>query len=278
VLKSLLQPLSDLGRGALIGLAEIIPGVSGGTIALIVGVYERIIMSASNFVRLKFRQVEWLLILPLLLGMFAAIFLGAAIIEPLLVAYPSMVLAFFAGLIAASLRLPYRLATASWRVKNFVIAGIATVFAAGLTLLPEAASVSLAPWQITLSAAVAVCALVVPGVSGSFLLLALGVYAPTLAAVNNRDFGYLGWFVLGAVLGLAAFVNFLRWLLAAHRELTFTVITGLMAGSLLALWPWGFVDQTPVPPVGLPIFEALWFAVGLSLVVAITALERRTGR
>jgi putative membrane protein len=273
-----LKALGDLGRGALIGLAEIIPGVSGGTIALIVGVYERIIMSASNFVRLKFRQVEWLLILPLLLGMFAAIFLGAAIIEPLLSAYPSMVLAFFAGLIAASLRLPYRLAAANWRAKNFVIAGFATLIAAGLTLLPEVASVSLAPWQIALSAAIAVCALVIPGVSGSFLLLAMGVYAPTLTAVNDLDFGYLGWFVMGAILGLAAFVNLLRWLLSAHREITFTVITGLMAGSLLALWPWGFVDQAPVPPVGLPIFEALWFAVGLSLVVAITAIERRTGR
>jgi putative membrane protein len=276
VLKSLLRPLSDLGRGALIGLAEIIPGVSGGTIALIVGVYERIIMSASNFVRLKFRQVEWLLVLPLLGGMFAAIFLGAAIIEPLLTAYPTLVLAFFAGLIAASLRLPYMMASEKWGAKNFAIATAAALLAAAATLLPEVESVSLAPWQISLSAAIAVCALVVPGVSGSYLLLSLGVYGPTLTAVNDLDLVFLGWFVLGAVLGLGAFVNLLRWLITKHREYTFTVITGLMAGSLLGLWPWGFQAGTPVSPEGLPLYEILWFTAGLSLVVALTALETRS--
>jgi putative membrane protein len=271
-----LKALGDLGRGALIGLAEIIPGVSGGTIALIVGVYERIILSAASFVRLRFREVEWRLLLPLLLGMFAAIFAGAAAIEPLLANYPSLVLAFFAGLIAASLRLPFLMAREKWGAKNFAIAAAAALLAAALTLLPEAASVSLAPWQIALSAAVAVCALVVPGVSGSFLLLALGVYGPTLAAVNSLDFGFLGWFVLGAVLGLGAFVNLLRWLITKHREYTFTVVTGLMAGSLLALWPWGYEAGAPVSPVGLPLFEILWFTAGLSLVVVLTALETRS--
>jgi putative membrane protein len=271
-----LRALADFGRGALIGLAEIIPGVSGGTIALIVGVYERIILSAASFVRFRFREVEWRLLLPLLIGMFAAIFAGAAVIEPLLANYPSLVLAFFAGLIAASLRLPYLMAREKWVAKNFAIAAVAALLAAALTLLPEVESVSLAPWQISLSAAIAVCALVVPGVSGSFLLLALGVYGPTLAAVNELDFGFLGWFVLGAVLGLAAFVNLLRWLITKHREYTFTVVTGLMAGSLLALWPWGYEAGAPVSPVGLPLFEIFWFTAGLSLVVALTALETRS--
>jgi len=107
-----IKMLLDAVRGALIGFAEIIPGVSGGAIALIVGVYERVVFSASNLVRLRFREVEWRLILPLLVGMFAAIFAGAAIIEPLLTNYPSLVLAFFVGLIVASLRVPYRMAAA----------------------------------------------------------------------------------------------------------------------------------------------------------------------
>lgn len=275
-MKSFLTQLTDLGRGALIGLAEIIPGVSGGTIALIVGVYERIILSAASFVRLRFREVEWRLLLPLLIGMFGAIFAGAAIVEPLFSGYPSMVLAFFAGLIAASLRLPYLMASENWGIKNFMIAAAAALLAAALTFLPEVSSISLAPWQIAASAALAVCALVVPGVSGSFLLLALGVYGPTLAAVNDLDLGFLGWFVLGAVIGLAAFVNLLRWLITRRREYTFTVITGLMAGSLIALWPWGFENQAPVSPPELPIFEIMWFVSGLSLIVLITAIETRS--
>jgi len=267
----------DAVRGALIGLAEVIPGVSGGTIALIVGVYERIVLSASNLVRLRFREVEWRLILPLLAGMFAAIFAGAAIIEPLLTNYPSVVLAFFIGLIVASLRVPYRMAAAKWRAKNFILAGVAAVVAAVLTSLPQAQSVAVvAPWQIALGAAVAVCALVLPGVSGSFLLLALGLYAPTLAAVNDRDWGYLAIFVAGAIVGLGAFVNLLRWLLVNQHEITLTVMTGLMAGSVLALWPWGRDGfALMAPPADLPVAEVAAAGAGLLVVAVIAAIEQR---
>jgi len=267
----------DALRGALIGFAEVIPGVSGGTIALIVGVYERIIASGSNLVRLRFREVEWRLILPLLAGMFAAIFAGAAIIEPLLTSYPSLVLAFFIGLIVASLRVPYRMAAAKWRAKNFILASAAAVLAAVLTSLPQSQELAVvAPWQIALGAALAVCALVLPGVSGSFLLLALGLYAPTLAAVNDRDWGYLLIFVAGAIVGLGAFVNLLRWLLANHHEITLTVMTGLMAGSVLALWPWGREGFALVaPPSDLPVAEVAAAGVGLLVVAVIAAIEQR---
>lgn len=275
-MKRVRSAILDFARGALMGVAEIIPGVSGGTIALIVGVYQRLVFSAANFVRLRWREVEWALILPLLFGMFAAIFAAAAVIEPLLDNYPSLLFAFFAGLIVASLRVPYNLATADWKPKNFILAGVATIVAAAFALAPGGAEqTNLQPWLISAAAALAVCALVLPGVSGSYLLLALGIYAPTVAAVNDRDLGYLAWFVLGAVLGLAAFVNLLRWLLRRHHEITFSILTGLLAGSLLALWPWGFESGAPVSPPDLPIFEALSFAAGLVLVLAISGLERR---
>jgi putative membrane protein len=128
---------------------------------------------------------------------------------------------------------------------------------------------------IAASAAVAVCALVLPGISGSYLLLALGMYAPTLAAVNNRDFGYLGSFVLGAILGLAAFVSGLKWLLAHKRKLTLIVMTGLMVGSLRALWPWQSEAGELIAASPNPVTELAFFATGTLIVVVLIFAERR---
>jgi putative membrane protein len=127
---------------------------------------------------------------------------------------------------------------------------------------------------IVTSAAVAVCALVLPGVSGSYLLLAMGMYAPTLAAVNDRDFAYLGTFVLGAILGLAAFVSLLQWLLEHMRKLTLVVMTGLMVGSLRALWPWQSASGDLLVPQN-PLPEIIALAVGLVLVISLILIQRR---
>jgi putative membrane protein len=128
------------------------------------------------------------------------------------------------------------------------------------------------------SAAFAVCALVLPGISGSYLLLALGMYAPTLAAVNDRDFGYLGTFVLGAILGLASFVSLLQWLLEHKLKMTMVVMTGLMIGSLRALWPWQSESGGLLAPESGFGLELLMFGLGSAIVFALVVLERRMGR
>ena len=279
-------------RGALIGVAEIIPGVSGGTIALITGVYTRIITSASNAVRgflllfgfsktkfvesgNRFKSMSWALLIPLLIGMVTAIFAAAGVVEPLLEQYPSLTRALFAGLIVASLIVPIRLSGARWKFLDYLIAALAAVAAFALTSIPRAMDAEPGFFLILGSAAVAVCALVLPGVSGSYLLLALGMYAPTLAAVNERDFGYLGTFVLGAILGLAAFVSALQWLLEHKRKLTLVIMTGLMVGSLRALWPW----QSEAGGLSFPgpsyVPELAFFATGILVVIVLIFAERR---
>jgi putative membrane protein len=154
--------------------------------------------------------------------------------------------------------------------------GLAVLGAAAsflFTGLPVLAGGADSLWWVAPAAAVAVCALVLPGVSGSFLLVTLGMYEPTLAAVNDRDFGYLGVFVLGAIAGLAAFVGILQWLLEHRRVLTLVVMTGLMAGSLRALWPWQG-DQRELlamPEGGLVVWG--WSIAAALVVVIVIALE-----
>jgi putative membrane protein len=291
---SLFETLLNFVRGSLIGIAELIPGISGGTIALITGVYKRVIDSAAEAVRgivllfgfsktnwakstTHFKAISWSLLIPMLIGMVTAIFVGAGIVEPLLEQYPTVTKALFAGLIAASLFVPITLSGLGWKVTHYVVLVVAAGAAFAFTSIPRAADVDPSFIVIMVSAAFAVCALVLPGISGSYLLLALGMYAPTLAAVNDRDFGYLGTFVLGAILGLASFVSLLQWLLTNKLKMTMVVMTGLMIGSLRALWPWqGETGAVLMPEVSFGL-ELLLFGVGSAIVFALIVIERRMG-
>jgi putative membrane protein len=270
-------------RGILIGIAEIIPGISGGTIALITGVYSRIINSAAeafkglallatfskkNWIQAgqRFGSMSWSMLIPILIGMVIALFAAAGVVEPLLEQYPTMTKALFAGLIVASLAVPIRLSGGRW---------VAAVAAFAFTSIPRGADVDPGFFVIAGSAAIAVCALVLPGVSGSYLLLALGMYAPTIAAVNNRDFGYLGTFVLGALVGLGAFVGLLQWLLQHKARVTLVVMSGLMVGSLRALWPWQLETGEILAPSANPVAELALFATGALIVAALIFAEKK---
>ena len=282
--------IANLLRGFLIGTAEVIPGVSGGTIALIVGIYERIIGSAASAVeafalllrgklqeaKVAARQIDWLLVLPVLVGMFAAIFAAAAAIEPLLERQPENMRGLFAGLILVSLLVPYRMVGASWRAADYLLGLIAAAISFVFASLPKQEVADPALALVFLAAAVAVCALVLPGVSGSFLLLAIGFYAPTIDAVNDFDFGYLSVFVLGAIVGLAMFSTALRWLLVNQRRITLVVMTGLMLGSLRSLWPWQ--DNLGQPVSSESLTPLAFFAVGALFVALLLWVQSRASK
>jgi putative membrane protein len=286
--KGVMRVILDLLRGVLIGTAEIIPGVSGGTIALIVRVYQSIIRSASGVVRgvvgvvvpslrrkNPWSEVEWTRIIPILVGMFVAIFVAAAILEPILDAYPIHARAVFAGLIAMSLVVPISMVGSRWKVKDMLFAGTAAAVSFVLVGLPGLTVSDPSLLLVAPAAAIAVCALVLPGVSGSFLLLALGIYEPTLSAVNDRDVAYLGVFIAGAIVGLGSFVLVLQWLLTNRRRITLVVMTGLMVGSLRALWPWqGESRELLGPdPASLPSVVGL-FVAGVTVVAVLLFVER----
>lgn len=284
----MLSALVNVVRGALIGVAEVVPGVSGGTIALIIGLYETLIGSAAALVRavvaalrgrraqarLHLSEVRWHVIIPVGVGMVTAVVVGAAVIEPLIEEYPVQSRAVFFGLVVVGISVPARM-VGRWDARSLVAAGLAAALAFALTGLPPASVQDPSLALVTASGALAVCALALPGVSGSFLLLSMGMYAPTIAAVNDRDLGYLAAFAAGALVGLSTFVLVLQWLLSHRPRITLVVLTGLMAGSLRALWPWQDEDRTLLPPAGDVLPVVLLALAGAGVILLLIWLERR---
>jgi putative membrane protein len=272
------------------GCAEVVPGVSGGTIALVVGIYERLLGSLRSAVgvatallrrdreeaRRYAATIEWGLLVPLGAGMAVAVLLGARIIPPLLERYPEESSALFFGLIVASLVVPWRM----WEHRRPAHVAVAVGFAVAafvLTGIPERELSDPSPPVIFGAAAIAICALTLPGVSGSYLLLAMGLYAPTLAAVDERDLGYVATFAAGALVGLALFARVLTWLLRRHRDVTVAALLGLMVGSLRALWPWATDDGRLLAPPGqtadvLPVL--LMGLCGVAVVATLLLVTR----
>ena len=264
-------------RGFLIGTAEAIPGISGGTVALIVGIYKFLIDSISNFflriIRLlgfKSRiqkadlKVDWSKLGLIAVGMAIGLVLMARLIEPLLENFRGVTLSFFGGLVLASVYYPLRLAG---KVSALRVLWIAPGLLAGLFLSGE-----LFAWELQVitpvAAAIAISALVLPGVSGSFLLLLLGAYEPTIRALNDLDIGYLLSFVGGALIGLVTVVFVVRWFLIRFPAPTYLLMAGLMLGTLPALFPElseEFVD----------FHYALFASAGIFLVVAFIIIEAK---
>lgn len=278
-------------RGTLIGIAEVIPGVSGGTIALVTGIYQRVIDQAAQAVAallkigkpkklvMGIKTLDWRLLTPLLVGMVIALVLGARFIEPLLASHPIQLRALFAGLVAAGIYIPVRMVIETkagpWKFKDLALALIAALFAFFLTGLPPAELSEPNFLVIFFAAALAICALVLPGVSGSFLLLSLGLYATTISAVNDLNIYYLSSFAAGALFGLSSFVILLRWLLKEKSRPTLVVLIGLMLGSLRALWPWQD-DERNLMPVGEFIWQSLsLFIIGAAVVWLLVKLEKQ---
>jgi putative membrane protein len=289
----------NLVRGLLMGVAEVIPGVSGGTVALIVGIYRTLINAIADAV-LALRQLvglapggpsgrrfagtvrslPWAILIPLVIGMGVALILGAKFIEPLLETHPIQMRALFFGLVLAGVYVPAHMvirAGGRWRTIDYTVAVIVAALMFVLVGVPPVSISDPSPFVVFIAAAVAICALVLPGVSGSFLLYTVGMYETTINAVNERDLAYLAVFALGAIVGLAVFVSVLKWLLAHRTRITLIVITGLMVGSLRALWPWEDDDRGLLAPTTDVASAILLAAIGVLIVVVLMIAERRLG-
>ncbi len=272
------------------GAFDVVPGVSGGTVALMVGIYERLIHAIRTAVevptallkadltgaRQALGRVDWALLVPLGLGIVTALLTGARVIPPLLEAYPEQSRALFAGLILASLAVPLDLIGRWTPLRGLAFAGALTV-AFVLTGLPPAEVSDPGYVVVLLAAMVAISAMILPGVSGSFLLLALGMYAPTLTALDERNLPYIAVFVVGCALGLALMARLLEHLLEHRHDVTMAVLLGLMVGALRALWPWQDDDRgLLLPPDAGGVVQAVLLALlGFTVVSAFIWATRR---
>ncbi|PIP65614.1 DUF368 domain-containing protein [Candidatus Peregrinibacteria bacterium CG10_big_fil_rev_8_21_14_0_10_49_16] len=255
--------LEHIFYGFCMGTADVVPGVSGGTMAFILGVYEDLIntlrMCTDKEFLLTFWNkgpkhaldlLNWKLLIALGAGMLMAILTFAKIIEHLLLTQPLLIWSFFFGLIVASFLILVR------RVQSDTMSFILyLLLGTVLGYLLVGLSPTTTPhtwWFLILSGAIAICAMILPGISGSFILVLLGKYSFLLHAVNERDLLPLLLVAIGAGLGLLAFSRGLAWLLTHYHDRTVVVLIGLMVGSIRKIWPWkamaGSMEYNILPP------------------------------
>ena len=306
-------------KGACMGAADVIPGVSGGTIAFIMGIYDEFVGSLASInaeaLRLLFKgrfsafwkHINGSFLLSLVIGIGISIIALAGLMQMLLSDFPIQTWAFFFGLIVASSLFIIR-GISGWKLREGLLLVFGILLGAVIcTLSPTQTPDSL--WFIFLSGALAICAMILPGISGSFILLILGKYEYVLGAISGlvagvdpgRNLLILGVFGIGAIIGILSFSRFLHWLLARWQKETMIVLAGFIIGSLVKIWPWSnaeaivlsqfpelasFGDALPTEIISqymasadLHIGGAVLFAViGFSLVTGIEMASKVASR
>ncbi len=290
------------GTGVAMGIADLVPGVSGGTVAFVAGIYDELLgaIAGLNFsllgvarregVLAAWRQANLGFLVVLLAGVFTSVAAFAGLLHRLLEEEPVRLWAFFFGLVAASVPLVGR-EVKRWNAQRLVLALIGLAAAGLITSLPPLVQ-SDAPAFLFVSGAIAICAMILPGISGSFLLLILGAYGAVIGALKGLDFMRIGVFGAGAVVGLLGFSRLLKRWLERHRAATIAVLTGFLLGSLNALWPWkeavralyihsdGRVEYfrvNAVPPADW-LHGAVWMVVGAAVVTGLDVAARQMKR
>ncbi len=283
------RPVRLLVTGFAIGTADLVPGVSGGTVALISGIYPSLVGSIAagagalgrllsghpGEARQRATDIDWRFLVPVVVGAIAAVAVLSQVVEDLLRDEPVRAAAGFFGLIVGAIWVAWRMISHP-RLLHVSVAG--TLGLAMFLLYGFSTPAPASPgWPIFLvSGALAICAFILPGVSGSFLLVAIGMYQPVLAAVTDLQMVSLSTFALGAATGLALFSRLLQRLLERHHDMVVAAMIGLMIGSLRVLWPWpdglGTEASPTSPRLGAPGPDLL-IPVTIALVAALVVVS-----
>ena len=239
-------------RGLAMGAADIVPGVSGGTIALIAGIYERLINALSSVgpnlwqvfrqeggikgLIAVWRQVDATFLLFLLMGIATSLATLAGVIKHLLDNQPLMIWSFFFGLVIATV---FLLLTEikRWNIGRALLFLLGVASAVIISSLPLMNTTPSLPY-LFVAGAIAICAMILPGISGSFILLLMGAYDTVLEAVHTLNFAIIFTLVAGMATGLLLFTRMLKWLLSRYYQATLALLIGFIAGSLVKVWPW----------------------------------------
>ncbi len=241
-------------KGMAMGAADVVPGVSGGTIAFISGIYEELITSINNIdfslisifkkdgLKAVWNKVNGNFLLALFLGIFISVLSLAKFLSYLLENEPILLWSFFFGLVLASIFFVGKEIT-KWSLGTVIVFILGAVLAYFITELPVGDNTDSLPY-LFLSGALAICAMILPGISGAFILVLLGSYKTILDAVHERDIKIILTVGLGAVFGLLSFARLLKWMFNHYKNITLALLTGFILGSLNKIWPWKKVLET----------------------------------
>jgi putative membrane protein len=292
-----------LGKGMAMGAADIVPGVSGGTIAFITGIYERLLAALTAFrpktmcvIRQQglvafWQAVDGWFLLILFTGIMTSILSFANIISYLTNTFPISVWSFFFGLVVASIICLIK-QVSHWRRQECLAILIGTIVAVLISVL-RPVQLPDTWWMMVLSGFIAICAMILPGVSGSFILLMMGMYGVFIQAITNMNILFLASFGLGCVAGLLVFSHFLSFLLRQYHSMMMAVLTGFLIGSLNVIWPWKAVVQTTINRHGevIPLVQEnilpwssgndrLWLPILIALLgfLIVFILDRMTSK
>lgn len=262
------------------GAADIVPGVSGGTMAFILGIYEELVDSVRRFgskdlwvsllqgnTKKFIAKSNWLFLLSVAVGILSAIALLSHTLEWLLHAYPIFIWSFFFGLVLASAFVVSK-RVSSWNsisIISLLIGIILALIIVGLVPI----NLPNSPIYLILSGAIAICAMILPGISGSFILVILGKYEFILNAVNARDIISLFYVGIGTIIGLLSFSHVLHWLLKRFHNVTIAFLIGLMVGSLWKIWPWKAMEINIIPIWNTNLLYGILFMIGGCVVVLL---------
>jgi len=236
-------------KGMAMGAADVVPGVSGGTIAFISGIYEELLNSISSFnfslinvfknegFKSVWIKVNGNFLVSLFVGILISVLSLAKLIESMLENHPIVIWSFFFGLVLASVIYIGKQIT-KWTKGSFLCLILGAILAFYITTLNPMVSANSSPWFLFLAGMIAICAMILPGISGSFILVLLGAYKPVLNALNTKDFVSIIIFLVGAILGLLSFSRILKWLFSTYKNYTLATLTGFIIGSLNKIWPW----------------------------------------
>ena len=236
-------------KGVFMGIADAMPGVSGGTIALLVGIYEELIKSISElnislFSELKkngfnsfWKKLNGNFLLVLSLGIGISLISFVKISANLLENFPLFIWSFFLGLIFATIYVIYKLIN-NWSVVSLFFLVTSILFSLFLSSFSIYETTEISLFFILFSGIIASSAMILPGISGSLILVILGVYAYLIKSLDNLEFIVIFTFILGAIIGLLGFSRILKYLFKNHRNVTYTIMLGLVIGSIEKVWPW----------------------------------------
>ena len=236
-------------KGVFMGIADAMPGVSGGTIALLVGIYEELIKSISQlnislFFELKkngfnsvWKKLNGNFLLVLSLGIGISLISFVKISANLLENFPLLIWSFFLGLIFATIYVIYKLIN-NWSVVSLFFLVTSILFSLFLSSFSIYETTEISLFFVLFSGIIASSAMILPGISGSLILVILGVYAYLIKSLDNLEFIVIFTFILGAIIGLLGFSRILKYLFKNHRNVTYTIMLGLVIGSIEKVWPW----------------------------------------